>query len=244
MAASGAQEVHDGVGLPHFVTGSFVCHRKFLDDKAYGEALDSIVKGCTDLLVTSADGSHVLVGKRNVHPQPDWWFIGGRMMPGDTPASSCARILKRELGLEVPAERIRYVCAASLVWDMRVQAPATNGTCDVQLVFSTQLTADEANRVSLDAQEYTTSDWLPIDAVATGDFHPALSHACRELIARGVEERLRAAATLPPSADADAQLATLARELVRTRQPPVGGRSAYVLRSVELAYEGAVTVVP
>ena len=232
------------VGVPHFATGEFVSHRKFLRDKEYGEALDSIVKGCTDLLVTSVDGSRVLVGKRSVHPQPDWWFIGGRMLPGDTPASSCARILKRELGLDVPAERIRFVCAASLAWDRRVQEPQTNGTCDLQLVLSTQLTADEAGRVRLDAQEYTTSEWLPLEAVAHGSFHPALSYACRELLARRVEARLGECAALPPAADSDAQLATLARELVALRRPLPSGRSAYVLRSTELTYEAAVDVTP
>lgn len=236
----------NAVGVPHFVTGAFVSRRKFLADKAYGEALDSIVKGCTDLLVTSADGSEVLVGRRNVHPQPDWWFVGGRMMPGDTPASSCARILKRELGLDVPAGRIRFVCAASLAWDRRVQAPAENGTCDVQLVLSTQLTQDEAARVRLDAEEYATSEWMAVETVAAGgaDFHPALSHACRQLLAARVEERLSTAAALPPTAEADAQLAALARELAALRRPPASGRSAYVLRSAELAYEGAVDVTP
>jgi ADP-ribose pyrophosphatase YjhB (NUDIX family) len=227
------------------VTGKFTSHRKFLADREYGEALDSIVKGCTDLLVTSADGNAVMLGRRNVHPQPDWWFVGGRMMPGDTPASSCHRILKRELGLEVPSERIRFVCAASLAWDMRVQAPADHGTCDVQLVLSTQLTADEAKRVRLDAQEYASSAWLPIASVADdAQYHPALRHACQELLIRRVEDRLAQAACAPPSADADAKLAAIARELAGLRQPMKAGRSEYVLRSAELTYEAAVTVVP
>eukprot|EP00302_Diacronema_sp_CCMP2436_P039747 CAMPEP_0180018024 /NCGR_PEP_ID=MMETSP0984-20121128/20212_1 /TAXON_ID=483367 /ORGANISM="non described non described, Strain CCMP 2436" /LENGTH=229 /DNA_ID=CAMNT_0021941183 /DNA_START=1 /DNA_END=690 /DNA_ORIENTATION=- len=222
------------VGVPHFVTGAFVPHRKFLADKEYGEALDSIVKGCTDLLVTSADGSRVLLGKRNVHPQPDWWFIGGRMMPGDTPATPSARILKRELGLEVGPERIRFVCATTLVWAMRVQDPATNGTCDVQLVLTTRLSADEAGRVKLDAQEYTTSEWLPVEAVANAaesKYHPALRNACRELLVCGAEERLRTAAQLSPSAEADATLAAIAREMVTLQQKSPAGRSAYVLKS-------------
>jgi len=28
----------------------------------------------------------VFTGKRVVHPQPDWWYVGGRMMPGESPA--------------------------------------------------------------------------------------------------------------------------------------------------------------
>jgi ADP-ribose pyrophosphatase YjhB (NUDIX family) len=229
------------VGVPHFVTGKYTSHRKFLGDKEYGEALDSIVKGCTDLLVTSADGTRVLLGKRCVHPQPDHWFIGGRMIPGDSPASSCHRILKRELGLEVSSERIAFVCAASLAWDMRVQEPATNGTADVQLVLTTQLTEEETGRVKLDAKEYTSSDWFDIDAVVAGSYHPALRHACRELLARRVEAKLYDAVDAHES---DAALAALARQLAGLRQAQTAGTSAYVVRSTELNYEGAVEVTP
>ena len=39
--------------MPHHVTGAFTSHRKFLDDKEYGEALDCLVKACSDLLLQS-----------------------------------------------------------------------------------------------------------------------------------------------------------------------------------------------
>ena len=37
-------------GIPHHNTGGFVSHRKFLADKEYGEALDTLVKACSDML--------------------------------------------------------------------------------------------------------------------------------------------------------------------------------------------------
>ena len=46
-------------------------------------ALDCFVKGCADLFLTDAKG-RVCLGKRKVHPQPDWWLLGGRMKAGDT----------------------------------------------------------------------------------------------------------------------------------------------------------------
>jgi hypothetical protein len=70
----------------HFITstdGSFTSHRKFLSDETYSEALDSIVKGCSDVLIVDSTKTKVLLGKRLVHPQPDYWFMGGRMMPGE-----------------------------------------------------------------------------------------------------------------------------------------------------------------
>ena len=56
--------------VPHHDTGGFTSHRKFLADKEYGDALDCLVKACSDLLLT--DGERIFLGKRRVQPQPDW----------------------------------------------------------------------------------------------------------------------------------------------------------------------------
>ena len=100
--------------MPHHVTGAFSSHRKFLDDKEYGEALDCLVKACSDLLLQSPDGQRIFIGKRLVHPQPDWWFVGGRIFPGETPVQSCCRLLRRELALEIEPARFQTVYCQSL----------------------------------------------------------------------------------------------------------------------------------
>ena len=119
--------------VPHHVTGAFTSHRKFLDDKEYGEALDCLVKACSDLLLQSPDGQRIFIGKRLVHPQPDWWFVGGRIFPGETPVQSCCRLLKRELALEIDPARFQTVCCQSLAWGMRQQPPMEHGTTDSQV---------------------------------------------------------------------------------------------------------------
>ena len=96
------------------MTGAFSSHRKFLDDKEYGEALDCLVKACSDLLLQSPDGQRIFIGKRLVHPQPDWWFVGGRIFPGETPVQSCCRLLRRELALEIEPARFQTVYCQSL----------------------------------------------------------------------------------------------------------------------------------
>ena len=110
------------------------------------------------MLVISSDGESVLLGQRKVEPQPDWWFIGGRARPGDTTREAASRNVKRELGLELPPERFSVVGTYSMVWRMRQQDPATNGTADISTVHALQLTAEEEARgVTLDAKEYHDS---------------------------------------------------------------------------------------
>ena len=74
-----------------------------------GRALDTLVKACSDVLVTTNNGTKVFLGKRKVEPQPDWWYIGGRVRPGDTPESGAARNVKRELGLNLPPSRCERI---------------------------------------------------------------------------------------------------------------------------------------
>ena len=148
--------------VPHHNTGGYTSHRVRLPDTAYGEALDCLVKGCVDMLIISPDGSRILLGKRKVQPQPDWWFAGGRIYPGETPPASCARLLQREFGLTIGLARFQIVCCQSLVWSMREQPPADHGTADVQIVLSLVLTDQEVENVVLDPAEYLDSQAAPL----------------------------------------------------------------------------------
>lgn len=226
-------------GIPHHVTGPFTSHRKFLADKEYGEALDTLVKACSDMLLISPDGQRIFLGKRKVQPQPDWWFVGGRMFPGETPKQSCCRLLKRELGLEIDTARLIPICCQSLAWAMREQLPKENGTTDSQFVLSLQMEASEVDKVVLDEKEYEASQWLEPQAILGGDFHPALKFAVRSLLgARKMSELQLAVAAAP---DNDADIAKLARELVSlTADPPVG-ENEYRVVAPSLQYECAVS---
>ena len=86
-------------------------------------ALDALVKGCSDILVVSSDGSKLYLGRRKVEPQPDWWFIGGRARPGDETRVAAARNVKRELGLDLAPSRFEVLANYSFVWRMRAQPP-------------------------------------------------------------------------------------------------------------------------
>ena len=196
---------------PHFVTGEFEPHHAFLDDETYGKALDSLVKACSDVMIESADGSKVFLGRRKVEPQPDWWFVGGRARPGDTTQEAAARNVRRELGLVVEAARFEVVASYSFAWRMRQQAPRENGTADISTVHTLRLTAEEADAVQLDPDEYVESRWIALDEILAGDFHPALKQAAADLQAMRAFRRLQAAVATDGT---DAEVAAAARALV------------------------------
>mmetsp|Transcript_168385 Transcript_168385/g.540981 ORF Transcript_168385/g.540981 Transcript_168385/m.540981 type:complete len:252 (+) Transcript_168385:42-797(+) len=200
---------------PQFVTGNFVPHHKFLEDAEYGRALDALVKAVSDVLVVSPDDSQVFLGRRKVEPQPDWWYIGGRAKPGETPEQAAVRNIRRELGLELPIERFEVIANYSFVWHTRAQAPVDNGTADISTVHSLVLRPEEVGVVKLDEKEYLDAKWFAAEEVLSGEFHPALKQAIRDLRAKRAYEALEALAGDDGVATDDAKLAQLAKELVK-----------------------------
>ena len=227
------------LGGLHFVTGEYTSHRSFLPDEQYGVALDNFVKGCSDMLITDKEG-RILLGKRNVHPQPDWWYIGGRMIPGESPSRSCSRLVKRELGLEIPPERFTVFTFNSLLFGMREQAPQDHGTADINVVLTAQLSDEEKARVKMDGKEYAGSQWVSHEELQAGDYHPALKYSFRSLIAHHSLARMRDAVA---NGEGDAEIAAAAREYAKASEAhePLGD-SKYVCRSELKKYECGVSV--
>jgi ADP-ribose pyrophosphatase YjhB (NUDIX family) len=206
---------------PQFVTGPWNREKPvFLEDREYGLALDALVKGCSDVLVISADGQRVLLGRRKVEPQPDWWYIGGRARPGDTTAAAASRNVRRELGLEFAEERFFVVGNFSLVWAYRTQAPQDNGTADISTIHALYLTEEEekVGVRSLDPVEYAESKWWSIDEVIsqTVRFHPCLIAALKRLKAKHAFEALEKATEDESGGEAD--IAKKALEFVKAVQ--------------------------
>lgn len=174
---------------PQFVTGPWSRDAPvFLEDREYGLALDALVKATSDILVVSSDGLRVLLGRRKVEPQPDWWFIGGRSRPGDTTTLAASRNVRRELGVDFAEGRFEVVTNVSMVWARREQAPRENGTADLSTIHAIYLTEEEEVRgaPSLDPDEYHESRWWVIDDVIgkTGRFHPCLIYSLKCLRAK------------------------------------------------------------
>mmetsp|Transcript_14418 Transcript_14418/g.18249 ORF Transcript_14418/g.18249 Transcript_14418/m.18249 type:complete len:239 (-) Transcript_14418:232-948(-) len=230
-------------GIPYHETGTFKSHRTFLPDDEYGIALDNLVKGCTDILLLDPAGTHIFTGRRCVQPQPDWWFMGGRIFPGETPIQSCQRLLRRELGLDISNERFIAVCAQAFAFGMREQAPKDHGTTDTQFCYKVQLlNEEEVEKVVLDENEYSESEWKLPSEIIEGNYHPALKFAVGNMLAGNVLEEMERKVE-EEGGGSDEEIAALAREFLKKRKEVdevLKTSKDYKLVSKELDYETTV----
>lgn len=214
--------------VPHFTTGKFQSHATFVKDELYGLMLDNIVKACTDVLL-ECEGK-LLIGKRNVHPQKDWWFgCGGRMKPGETPPEAVARHLSREVGLVLkPTElhRIEYVGCYSYLWRLRQQPPTENGTADISVVHTLTITEEAKGKLSLCRDEYDDSVWADPEHIIHGNYHPALQRAVGDWTRLQWSQQLERAVA---DGAGDKEVATIARQLAKLSAETTA-------RNVESAY--------
>ena len=128
----------------------------------------------------SVDGTKILLGKRKVEPQPDWWMVGGRGRPGETTREAARRNLLREVGVEVEVGRFEVVGSYSLVWGMREQEPKENGTADVSTVHVVRLREGEEEKVKGEEGEYEEMGFVGVEEVLEGEFHPCLKQVVRD----------------------------------------------------------------
>jgi len=215
-AVTMSQQQDDLFAIAHHMTGVYKKNSTFLEDAEYSRALDTFVKGCADVILRDATTKEILIMKRIVHPQPDWWFLGGRMRAGETPQQAAAKNVKRETGLTIDPSRFRGVCYASYLWQFRKQEPSGNGTADIAVVQTAEVSGEERAAITADPAEYSASEWVAPQVVAHGDtFHPALRRAVLHLMMRDVWDQLAAATAAGGS---DAEVAALARRLAALQQ--------------------------
>eukprot|EP01116_Phalansterium_solitarium_P023897 TRINITY_DN8588_c0_g1_i1.p1 TRINITY_DN8588_c0_g1~~TRINITY_DN8588_c0_g1_i1.p1 ORF type:complete len:219 (+),score=17.48 TRINITY_DN8588_c0_g1_i1:47-703(+) len=190
---------------PHFVTGEFKSHPVFLPDDEYAKALDCLVKATCDIILTSEQTGQVLVGKRKVEPCADWWFVGGRMKPGERVEQACARLVSRELSIPISDwTRFKTVGHYSFVWDKRVQVPVDHGTADIATHLTIALTAPEIAQISLDLQEYEEFKWVePSEILTAGTYHPAMVQSIGDMLSKRRFAELEAKALDSSVSDAD-----------------------------------------
>ena len=164
----------------HFVTGSFTSHAFWMEENDYAKGLDNFVVTCADCIVLNSKGQ-MLLGKRTIEPQPDWWIAGGKMVPGETFIEAVVRNVKRELGLDIDGSRFSFLPGVySLVWARRQQAPKDHGSHTVSITAVLQITDNEASAIKPN-YEYAALQWIRPEEIDE-HFHPALKAYAQDVI--------------------------------------------------------------
>lgn len=165
----------------HFVNGSFTSHAFWMKEEDYSKSLDNFVATCVDCIVLNSK-EEMLLGKRTIEPQPDWWIVGGKMMPGETFEEAVVRNVKRELGLNIDSSRFAFLPSIySLVWSRRQQAPKDNGSHTVSITTILKITDNEVARIKPN-YEYEALWWIKPENIDSR-FHPALKCYANDVIA-------------------------------------------------------------
>jgi ADP-ribose pyrophosphatase YjhB (NUDIX family) len=89
----------------------------------------------------------VLLARRNIEPQPGWWFVGGRMHPGESPEETAARHVLHDLKLQIDPNAFNFLTVASYVWARRQQLPRENGTADIAVTYYSVVNSASAARL-------------------------------------------------------------------------------------------------
>lgn len=169
------------MGYRHFITGAFNRHSVSLNPEEYAKVLDNVVVATADIALINGNGE-MLLGKRIRDPWPDWWIIGGRMIPGESFEEGASRKLKEELGLNVDGSRFAYLGTYSLAWGKRAQAPIGNGSHTVSITMVASITDSEIKQMKQN-DEYGALQWVSPQHVSDSDFHPAIRQCARDIIA-------------------------------------------------------------
>lgn len=218
----------------HYETGEYRRNATFLEDEEYGRALDCFVKGCADALLQDEETGELLLLQRTSHPQPDWWYLGGRMRAGDTPLQAIVKNTRRETGLDLPPDRFDQVCTVSMLWQKRKQEPEDNGTADISVVFVARVTPSERAAVTVDSREHRAVKWVAPEEVLGGEhYHPALRRGVQHMLLQEAYRKLEAAvaaragdAKVAAAAAAYMTQQLAAKRLSRAPVPPQGGAAA------------------
>lgn len=162
-------------------------HARWMSEKEYGRALDSLVFATADIIIRDRRGRFVLA-RRRAEPWNDWWIIGGRMLPGESGLAAARRNFKRETGISLETSRMRFIGVYAYTWARRAQAPRQHGCSGVSLTYAVTLTDREFARIALDPKEYDGSMMRMtaaeiFSAIKKRRLHPALGAVARDLIA-------------------------------------------------------------
>lgn len=137
--------------------------RRIKDDRQYAEALEALIVVATDCLLINQRNRTVYLTRRRAKPMSNhWWFVGGRMLPGELEHVAMSRRFKRETKLDINPEQFRFLHIGRYFMKNREQEPQDTPSDNLTFVFCLDVTEEEVAKISanLDSAEYFAENGL------------------------------------------------------------------------------------
>lgn len=119
-----------------------------LNDAEYERAMLAFPILCADVVFIVRDARTFLLADRIVHPVKGWWWIGGRVLRGESFEDAAIRKLREETGLLLKADRLTYIETVRHCSGVRQQNPQDAGTDTVAFTYVVELSMAEREVVS------------------------------------------------------------------------------------------------
>lgn len=145
-------------GVPLFTykeEGFRPIERYRLDDTEYGHVLQSKVPANTDVVLLNSQKRTFYLAWRKAKPMTGWFWMGGNTGDINAPlVEGLLAVIRRELGLDLSADRLTLRFPGEYFWKDRSQEPRDMGCHMCGLVFSVEAAEDEVAQIKLDPNEY------------------------------------------------------------------------------------------
>jgi len=132
-------------------------------NEEFSRALSSFPIVGIDILLVNFDRKTVYLAERRARPlKGSRWFIGGRILTGETPEVAASRIFKRETGQVLDPGKLAFLFQARYFLKDREQEPHDAGTDAFSFTFSLAVNDDEIAKIrtGLDPKEYESGAGL------------------------------------------------------------------------------------
>lgn len=163
---------------------SYEMHGKHISDSAYEEVVRNLVVVCTDVVFVDPQTKSIYLATRHNLPMRGLWWIGGRMLAGETSLHAIHRNLARETSLNIDISRFVAVPGMTRYqWSQHAQKPTNVGSDTLCYTFYLKVSESELVRAeeNLIADEYDKTQGLqPFDRealeyrMAEGTLHPVI----------------------------------------------------------------------
>ncbi|KKU78935.1 MAG: hypothetical protein UY04_C0022G0003 [Parcubacteria group bacterium GW2011_GWA2_47_7] len=163
-----------------------VFHPRRLSENEYAHAIEGMIVVCVDVLFCDQATKSLYLLKRKAKPWSDWWFVGGRLLPGEDARVGMVRKIQSEIGLLLSEERLHFVSMNRYFFKERNQIPHNIGSDSLAYLFSVNLTQEEATlaNTQIDPNEYESDvgfQKFSFKEIQSLGVHPAIFDAYKRI---------------------------------------------------------------